>query len=148
MIYTEWKYYPELEDCYNIRTKVFIEEQKGTIVEDQDEYDAVADHVVVYENNQPVATGRLVNKEGQFILGRIAVLREYRGKGYGDLVIRLLVRRAFDMGATSVYIYAQHHAIPFYEKLGFKMVGKEFEEVEKQKVEMIRISDVGGNCRK
>lgn len=148
MFYTEWKYYPNLQDCYKIRTKVFIEEQMVSREEEPDEYDAVADHVVVYEQKQPIAAGRLVIKEEGFMLGRIAVLPEHRGLGYGDLVVRLLVRRAFDLGAKEVYLHAQTHAVAFYEKLGFKTVGEKFIEAGIEHIEMRCNSDITGNCGK
>ncbi len=75
---------------YEIRRKVFIEEQGVDEALERDGYDAVSDHVLVYEDNIPVGTGRVIYKDEDAapLIGRIAVLKEHRGKQYGDLIVR------------------------------------------------------------
>jgi predicted GNAT family N-acyltransferase len=117
-----------LEDGYWVRRKVFIEEQKVPEELEIDEYDKAADHVIVYINNSPVATGRLVAINGEDLFGRIAVLKEYRGRGLGKIVVDNLINRAEEKGIGEVHLHAQLTAKGFYESLGFEAYGEIFDD--------------------
>lgn len=108
-----------------IRTAVFTEEQGANADEEFDAYDSKAEFALLFENGAPVGTARTVKAPKGYKIGRIAVLKEYRGKGYGDLLVRVITRRAFEKCADTVYVDAQNYAVPFYEKIGFKVIGEE-----------------------
>jgi predicted GNAT family N-acyltransferase len=65
---------------------------------------------------------------GRAKIGRMAVLKEYRGKGVGKRLLRRAVARAKQLGARTIYLNAQVSVIGFYEKLGFRAVGRMFDE--------------------
>ena len=44
---------------------------------------------------------------------------------YGADIVKAVTDRAFDMCADKVLVDAQNYAVPFYEKLGFKVIGAE-----------------------
>lgn len=117
----------DLTDASLIRRVVFIEEQNVSEEEEWDELDPLCDHLVLYVNGKPAATGRIVWGE-PVLLGRIAVLREHRGSGLGAEVVSRLVEKAFAAGAGEVHLHAQIQARGFYEKLGFTAYGEEYEE--------------------
>lgn len=148
MIHTKWfNGNDDLTDAYYIRTVVFIGEQKVSYEEEMDGTDADAIHLVAYEDGKLVSTGRILNTDGQFFLGRIATLKEYRKKGYGDLIVRMLIRKAFSMGAEKQYIHAQVSARGFYEKLGFEAYGGVYDEAGIAHISMVHEGDVRGSCR-
>lgn len=118
----------DLSDSYSVRRKVFIEEQQIDEKAEFDGSDKLSTIVVVYVDNFPVATGRLIVKNDCMMLGRIAVLKEQRGKNYGAIVVKLLVNEAFNKGYDMQYIHAQTQAIGFYQRLGFVKYGNEFIE--------------------
>ena len=132
MVQGKYLYYgDDLSDVFNIRRKVFVEEQGVSEEEEFDEYDNLSIHALVYDNSnnkKPVATGRVYYDGKNYRVGRIAVLKEERGKYYGDFIVRLLVNKAFLSGADEVIINAQVNAIPFYEKVGFRTYGEVFQE--------------------
>lgn len=115
-----------IEDALSVRRRVFIEEQHVPENEEFDAMDARALHLMLYEGEKCVATGRLYFYEGVYHAGRIAVRKEERGKYMGDLVVRLLLFKAFQQGAESVEIGAQTYAVPFYERFGFVKYGEEY----------------------
>lgn len=117
-----------LKETGFIRYQVFTEDQGVPPEEEQDFYDHFAHHLLVLEGDEPVGTGRLIIKDGAFLIGRIAVLPSFRGKGYGEFVVRVLVDRAFLIGAKSVEVHSQLHAVKFYEKLGFEAYGAPYIE--------------------
>lgn len=110
------------EDEKLIRETVFIEEQKFKI--EFDDTDDIATHIVMYIDNNPVGCCRLYKQENEYHIGRIAVLKPYRGKGYGEKILLNTERVAKEKGADSISLSAQVRASGFYEKLGYKKHGE------------------------
>ena len=110
------------EDEKMIRETVFIEEQKFKI--EFDDTDDIATHIVMYIDNNPVGCCRLYKQENEYHIGRIAVLKPYRGKGYGEKILLEAEKVAKKMGADSISLSAQVRASGFYEKLGYKKHGE------------------------
>ena len=105
-----------------------MEEQNCPEQEEYDEFDKDALHLVVYVDEVPAATGRIWHDGKGFRIGRLAVLKEYRGQRIGDLAVRLLIYKAFGSGAESLDISAQTYIMPLYRKFGFQEYGDEYLE--------------------
>lgn len=108
-----------------IRTAVFTREQGADADGEFDGYDDGAVFALLYVGNEAVATARVAVTDKGYKIGRIAVLKQYRGKGLGSAVVRAVTQSAFDKGAQRVFVDAQNYAVPFYEKMGFKVSGSE-----------------------
>jgi len=129
MITMKWFFGAEgLEDAHNIRRSVFIEEQGLTEAEEYDNTDYACTHLVAYENATPIATGRIMLYGEDYIIGRVAVLKAHRGRQLGIGIMQALIEACLQMGGQRQILHAQTHARGFYEKLGFKAYGEEFEE--------------------
>ena len=109
----------ELQDAFDIRLKVFVEEQGVPRENELDEYEDLSEHLVLYEDNRPVATGRFRVVHGDAKLQRICVLKEYRKLGLGKTVIESLESIAREKGCKTAILGAQIQAKEFYEKLGY-----------------------------
>jgi len=72
------------------------------------------------------------------LIGRIAVLKEYRGKQLGKLVVEKLLERAAELQAKEVHVHAQTYAAGFYEKLGFVAYGETFMESAIEHIGMMK----------
>lgn len=116
------------DDARMIREKVFVEEQGFPPEEEFDVLDDQAMHVVIYDGERPVGTGRVYHDGKTFRIGRLCVLKEERGQGIGDLMMRVLLVKAFEFNPTQVRIDAQAHARTFYENFGFEQDGAEIED--------------------
>ena len=117
----------EYELCLKIRAKVFIEEQNVPQEIEVDEYENKAIHFIVYLENTPIATARLLRKNIDLAkIERVAVLKEYRGKNIGKYIMNEIIKLAKIKNFKQLILSSQTQAIPFYEKLGFKCQGKEF----------------------
>jgi predicted GNAT family N-acyltransferase len=108
-----------------IRFTVFVEEQGVPREIELDEYDPICVHAVVFEQGKAVATGRLL-PDGH--IGRMAVLKERRGRGIGARMLEALIQRARERGDAEVALSAQVHAVPFYLANGFVPEGEEYVE--------------------
>ena len=123
----------QMNDALTIRCAVFIDEQGVSEEEEVDEYDGDPGettgvvHVVAYRQGVAAATGRLMIHaplDQPVHIGRVAVLREYRGQGLGRAVMLALHNEAQRRGYAGVALGSQLHAIPFYERLGYIASGE------------------------
>jgi len=107
-----------------IREKVFIEEQG--FQDEFDEIDNEAWHIIVYCDGIGIATGRVFKKylsKDTYIIGRLAVLKEYRKLHMGTKVLKLLEDKALEIGAKKIELSAQYQAKDFYSKNAYIPVG-------------------------
>ncbi len=107
------------------RQEVFTKEQGFAEEADRDAFDSQAMHILMRDGEKPVATGRLYFDGAKLFIGRICVLREYRGQAIGDLMTRMMILRGFDF-AREIYLHAQQQAQGFYERYGFQVQGEPF----------------------
>ena len=111
---------------HSIREAVFVEEQQVPFELEWDGLDPGCTHVIAYAaHDKPVATGRLL-ADGH--IGRLAVLKPWRGRGIGSQVLCALLAIAKSRGIVTCALNAQTHAIAFYERHGFVAKGAEFDE--------------------
>lgn len=112
-----------------IRITVFVEEQG--FKEEFDTFDNISTHLVMFDNDKPVATGRFYfdDEKQEYLIGRLAVLKEYRGKGLGRDIINEAEQLIKKNGGKSVSLHSQCQAQKFYERLGYTPFGeKDFDE--------------------
>jgi len=116
----------EKKQAFHIRTAVFVHEQHVPKEEELDEYDETAIHMIGYQNNQPVAASRLRFIDDYGKLERICVLKEHRGKYYGQQMIRFMEKVIIDQSYKKAILNAQTHAENFYGQLGYHTISDEF----------------------
>ncbi len=117
----------DLETCLLLRRKVFIDEQNVPEDEEIDAYDETAIHLLAFEDDTPVGTARIVVQGEVGKIGRVYVLKEYRGTGLGaDLINAALEQMRGLPDVTTARLGAQTHALGFYERLGFAAFGDEY----------------------
>jgi predicted GNAT family N-acyltransferase len=117
MIIKEYNYLPE--EAREIRTKVFVEEQG--FEEEFDDIDKVARHFVMYSDEKPIATCRTFfnNDKESFIIGRMAVVKEWRGKSIGAKMLKAAEASIRAEGGKKVMLSGQLQAMEFYVKQGY-----------------------------
>ena len=116
----------KLKEVMEIRRRVFTLEQGIPENEDVDSFDGDENTIFCLVcDGEPAATGRITKTENGFKIGRIATLKEFRGRGLGAVLVNALCDKVFETGADCVYVDSQLHAIPFYEKQGFELISNE-----------------------
>jgi predicted GNAT family N-acyltransferase len=124
----DWSNQTDRDACSAVREEVFINEQKVAREDEWDEFDAASRHVLARDSTgKPIGTGRLT---AQHMLGRMAVLKDWRGKQVGAAIVRLLLEQARALAYPTVEIHAQSGVLEFYRKLGFVTYGNEFVECD------------------
>jgi len=108
-----------------VRHAVFVVEQRIPEYLEWDEADPACRHALAESAAGPIGCGRLLS-DGH--IGRMAVLREWRGLGVGDALLARLIDLAREVGHAKARLNAQTHALPFYARHGFVVVGDEYDE--------------------
>lgn len=143
MVSTKWVQGIESLNSYlEIRNKVFCEELKMDEESINDFYDEFAFNLILYVDGMAAGTGRLIFKDGKYFIDKLCVLKEYRRNSYGDLLIRMLIRKSVTIGAEKTYAEINKMYKPLFENIGFINVGDE----ENSNILMMKMGDVGGHC--
>ncbi len=108
----------------------------------EDGLDPMSQQVVVLEGDTGVGAARLWWADGAFWLGDVGVVEEKRGKGYGDLLVRLLLFKALTHSASEIRLQSPKETEGFFAKYGFESHG----EWMSIRGEDVQLSHCGGNC--
>ena len=120
-------FYQLPDDAANIRVDVFVDEQGFCEEFDSDDINAI--HFVGYIDGKAVATSRVLTLgDGKYLIGRIAVVKLFRGKGLGSLIVNAAEEHIKSIGGKSILIHSQMRAAGFYEKIGYTKTGDYDEE--------------------
>jgi hypothetical protein len=129
-------YKSNIEDICAIRYEVFVDEQNVPEELEIDGLDGEAKHVLAFVDGVPIGTGRILD-DGH--IGRVAVLKDYRGFGIGKLIMKELIKWAQDITLKKVWLSSQWHAHSFYLDLGFVCVGDIYKEAGIDHIKMYRV---------
>jgi predicted GNAT family N-acyltransferase len=112
-------------EAKRIRFAVFVEEQGVPAEVELDDMDTQCLHALAFEGDAAVGTGRLL-PDGH--IGRMAVVKAWRGRGVGGALLRRLVEAARERGDREALLSAQVHALGFYRGHGFTAYGEVYNE--------------------
>jgi predicted GNAT family N-acyltransferase len=115
--------------CIVIRTLVFEVEQHVDSHLEVDEHEEVCRHILGVDGRKPVAAARWrIYQPGVAKIERVAVLRAWRGRNLGTALMDAVISDIRSTGPElkTLRLEAQDFAIPFYEKMGFAVVGDGF----------------------
>ena len=116
-----------------VRTEVFIKEQQVAPDFEWDNLDQNAVHLLARYNNMAIGCLRIIDYKK---IGRMAVLKCWRGKGVGKALLTAAIKVCTAQGSQQINLSAQTHAIGFYSNAGFKIISKEYTDVNIAHVDM------------
>jgi len=117
----------ELYNIIQLRIEVFILEQT-CFYQDLDGYDDKAYHVQILEGDEIAAYARVFKSGIKYptaSIGRVITSPKFRGKGYGDILMRESIRCAEGLEEHHIMLSSQSYAQEFYAKHGFKRTTRE-----------------------
>jgi N-acetylglutamate synthase-like GNAT family acetyltransferase len=86
--------------------------------------------IATFEEDKMLGCCLLTKVDNQCVrLRQMAVQNNLQGKGIGSAMMNYAENVARDAGYNKVIMDARKTAIGFYEKLGYKVTGNEFEEI-------------------
>ncbi len=110
-------------DAMKIRQEVFVEEQG--FLDEFDDIDGIAMHIVAYDGDEPAGTCRVFYNEDKssYVLGRLAVVKRYRGANLGSLLLKEAEKQVLSNGGDRLILHSQCVATVFYRKNGYQEYG-------------------------
>ena len=124
----------------DVRTEVFLVEQRIPVELEWDDMDGVCLHAVAMnDTGQAIGTGRLL-PDGH--IGRMAVKKSARGFGIGGAILETLMQQSQQTGHPCVMLNAQLQVVPFYERHGFVPEGEEFLDAGIPHIHMRHVFDL------
>ena len=127
------------DDIIKIRTSVFINEQG--FKDEFDETDKICTHIVLYNGNKGIATCRYFKEGENYHIGRVAIIKEYRGQGLGNKIMQIAeneIRSKCNESKCVMEVSAQVRVSEFYKKLGYKQVGDIYFDEYCEHIRMIK----------
>jgi predicted GNAT family N-acyltransferase len=119
----------QLQACFHVRLKVFVEEQQvpeHLEMDEKDESPEACHHFLIVDHGVPVATARwYLYKPDTAKFQRVAVLKTYRGKGLGKQLIQKMEKHAEELNCKYAVLDAQCQAEGFYSQLGYEVISEE-----------------------
>jgi predicted GNAT family N-acyltransferase len=115
------------EKAIRIRTDVFVIEIHIDPKLECDEFDAVAHHYLLTENDIPLATARWRETSKGIKLERFAVPAEHRNKGLGTILLKEVLKDVIP-ASKLICLHSQYTAVNLYLKNGFIIIGDAFKE--------------------
>ena len=108
----------EAEGAFEVRRKVFIEEQGISEEQEQDGHDSAALHMVVKDGDRVIGTARvLFLAASQAKIERMAILKPFRHRGIGKRVVSFLSKELKKKQVEQVVLHAQYPVIGFFFEL-------------------------------
>lgn len=112
----------ELWQIAMLRVNVFALEQNIKVEElEIDDYDAI--HYFIKKDEIIIAYARVLFTNNVYKLGRVCTNLKYRNKGFQKEIINAIIK-----DYNNLVVSSQEEIVSFYEKFGFKKVGKKYLE--------------------
>ena len=124
------------DDVVSLRTTVFMQEQG--FKNEFDETDKTCVHVVLYDGDKPIATCRYFHEGTIDHIGRVAVLKAYRGQNLGHNMMQRAEAEIKKDGGHSIELSAQLRVKDFYKKLGYQEEGNVYLDEYCEHITMVK----------
>src|SRR5437868_5236515 len=95
---------PLTEIAFDIRRKVFVDEQHVSREEEYDQFETASTHYLVYLDDAAVGTARWRKTNKGIKLERFAVLKEHRNSGAGTVILDQVLEDVASLG-DQVYLH-------------------------------------------
>ncbi|WWC67397.1 uncharacterized protein I206_101305 [Kwoniella pini CBS 10737] len=134
----------DIEKCMQIRKEVFIDEQGYDISIETNDDDYQSTHFLMISNkDEPIGTIRLINNNNQ--LGRFAIMKTFRSKGFGKPLIEFVHEHVRNKGGVEIWCQSQAanpnsggiDATGFYKKMGYVNKGELYMKEGTQHQDMV-----------
>lgn len=125
------------DELSSIRFTVFVDEQQVPKELELDDMDLNAVHFIARDKQTGIAVGtaRLLPDAH---IGRMAVLKGYRRKGVGSLLINSIIGHARRQNISQLHLNAQTYIQAFYQSAGFSSSGPVFMDAGIEHIHMLR----------
>ncbi len=121
---------PQYKDMIQLRDEI-LRKPLG-LVFSAEELEKEKDNLLIgaYEEDIMLGCCMLVEEGADTVrLRQMAVLNDLQGRGIGKALMNFAENLARDRGYKRITMHARKNSVGFYEKMGYKLIGTEFEEI-------------------
>jgi predicted GNAT family N-acyltransferase len=120
----------DVDGALAVREEVFCREQGVSREEEIDGRDGEALHLLALapHDGRVIGTLRLLIDAGTAKVGRVAVERDWRGRGIASRMLEIALARAREQGCVRARLAAQLTATGVYLRAGFEVESEPFED--------------------
>ncbi|WP_417245250.1 GNAT family N-acetyltransferase [Celeribacter sp.] len=120
----------DIDACHKLRMVVFVEEQKVPVEDEIDDLDDISTHLLAKgADGEALGTARIYEVGEIGKIGRVCVVKSQRGTGLGARLIEACLEELRQRPhLKQAKLGAQNHAIGFYERFGFRVIGEEYQD--------------------
>lgn len=118
----------DYQKIYDLRYQVLRSPWKQPRGSERDDAEDISVHAMICDaDGRCIATGRLqFNSENECQIRFMAVCNEFRGQGFGNMILEFLEEKARKKSATTIVLQARENAVRFYESAGYLLEEKTF----------------------
>ncbi len=127
----------DLIKAFIVRALVYMQEQDCPYSEEFDLNDHTSTQILGLIGDEPVLTARIRYFGGFAKFERLAVREKFRGKGYGHVLLRFMLRLCLSKGFRTFYLHAQKRLESFYNGYGFQTMRSPFAFSDHDYIEMV-----------
>lgn len=109
-----------------LRRLLFFQEFENWEILINDIHEKNSVHLVAWENDTLIGTGRITFQENQAIISQMTVQPGMQKTGVGSKILNAIVQIAKKNNASSIKLSARETAIAFYKKHQFQPVGETY----------------------
>lgn len=121
---------PEYQQMVQLRTEILRKPLGLSFLPEELEKEKDEILIAAFEEDKMLGCCMLIKTEpGTVRLRQMAVLNNLQGKGIGRALMQFAENIARDRGFRVITMHARKTATGFYEKLGYKVKGGEFQEL-------------------
>jgi ribosomal protein S18 acetylase RimI-like enzyme len=121
---------PEYQEMVNLRNEVLRKPLGFSFSPEELESEKENLLMAAYEDEQMLGCCMLLEEGKDTVrLRQMAVINDLQGRGIGKALMQFAENLARDRGYRKITMHARKNAIGFYEKMGYRKVGEEFEEI-------------------
>lgn len=121
---------PEYNQMVKLRDEILRKPLGLTFTPDELEKEKNNLLIGAYEDDQMLGCCMLVEEGPHTVrLRQMAVINDLQGKGIGKALMHFAENLARDRGYKKITMHARKNSVGFYEKMGYKKSGAEFEEI-------------------
>lgn len=115
----------DFDQYYNLRWRILRQpwDQPHGSEKDDKEQDSI--HIMVSDKDKIIGVGRgHFNTKTEAQIRYMAVEEGFQGKGVGIKILEALEKRLIEKGAKTIILNSRKNAVKFYQKHGYKIIGK------------------------
>ena len=121
---------PEYMQVIKLRNDILRRPLGLTFTDEELEKEKQNLHIAAFEDEQMLGCCMLVEEGPQTVrLRQMAVINDLQGKGIGRALMQFAENLARDRGYRKITMHARKNAVGFYEKMGYRKFGDEFQEI-------------------